>query len=53
MPTALVIGARNLGFGIIERVQAAGATGIEVDATDQASVLAVLEKPAELHGRVD
>jgi 3-oxoacyl-[acyl-carrier protein] reductase len=73
MPSALVIGARNLGFGIIERlladgwsvvgaarsaqtlerVHAAGATGVEVDVTDQASVLAALEKTAELHGRVD
>jgi 3-oxoacyl-[acyl-carrier protein] reductase len=73
MPAALVIGARNLGFAIIERlladgwsvvgaarsaqtierVQAAGATGIEVDVTDQASVLAALKKTAELHGRVD
>lgn len=73
MPAALVIGARNLGFAIIERlladgwsvvgaarsaqtierVQAAGATGIEVDVTDRASVLAALSKTAELHGRVD
>jgi len=73
MPTALVIGARNLGFGIIERlladgwsivgaarstqtierVQAAGATGIEADVTDRASVLAALQQTAELHGRVD
>ena len=73
MPTALIIGARNLGFAIIERlladgwsvaaaarsaetldkVRQAGATGLEVDVTDQASVLAALHAVAERHGRVD
>jgi NAD(P)-dependent dehydrogenase (short-subunit alcohol dehydrogenase family) len=73
MPTALVIGARNLGLAIIERlradgwsvvgaarsaetieqVQAAGATGIKVDVTDQHSVLAALQTTAGQHGRVD
>jgi NAD(P)-dependent dehydrogenase (short-subunit alcohol dehydrogenase family) len=73
MPTALVIGARNLGYAVIERlledgwsvaggarspetlekVRAAGADALEVDVTDQASVLAALEATAEQHGRVD
>ncbi len=73
MPTALIIGARNLGFAIIERllpdgwsvaggarsaetlekVRRAGATALEVDVTDQASVLEALRQVAELHGRVD
>jgi NAD(P)-dependent dehydrogenase (short-subunit alcohol dehydrogenase family) len=73
MPTALVIGARNLGFAIIERlladgwdvaggavseetrerVRAAGALALEVDVTDQASVLAALEEVAGRFGRVD
>ena len=63
MPTALVIGARNLGFAIIERllsdgwsvtggarsadtlarVGELGARALEVDVTDQASVLAALQ----------
>jgi NAD(P)-dependent dehydrogenase (short-subunit alcohol dehydrogenase family) len=73
MPTALIIGARNLGFAVIERlladgwsvaggarspetldkVRRAGATALEVDVTDQASVLEALRQVAELHGRVD
>lgn len=73
MPTALVIGARNFGFAIIERlladgwtvagaarsqetldkVRGAGADALEVDVTDQASVLAALEQVAARHGRVD
>lgn len=73
MPTALIIGARNLGFAIIERlvadgwsvvggarsaqtldkVRRAGATALEVDVTDQASVLDALRQAAERHGRVD
>lgn len=73
MPTALVIGARNLGYAVIERlladgwavtggarsaqtldkVRAAGADAIEVDVTDQESVLAALDGVAERHGRVD
>jgi NAD(P)-dependent dehydrogenase (short-subunit alcohol dehydrogenase family) len=73
MPTALVIGARNLGFSIIQRqladgwsvtgggrsqetldkVRAAGADALEVDVTDQASVLAALASVAERQGRVD
>ena len=73
MPTALVIGARNLGFAVIQRlladgwtvagaarsaetlekVRAAGAEALEVDVTDQASVLAALEQVAERHGRID
>jgi NAD(P)-dependent dehydrogenase (short-subunit alcohol dehydrogenase family) len=73
MPTALVIGARNLGFSIIQRqladgwsvtgggrsqetldkVRAAGADALEVDVTDQASVLSALGHVGERHGRVD
>ena len=73
MPTALVIGARNLGYAIIrrllddgwsvaggarspetlEKVRAAGADALEMDVTDQASVLAALQEVAERHGRVD
>src|SRR4051794_20686396 len=73
MPTALVIGARNLGFAVIQRLQAdgwsvaggarstetlekgrgAGADALEVDITDQASVLGALRQVAERHGRVD
>jgi len=73
MPTALVIGARNLGFAVIQRlladgwtvaggarspetlekVRAAGADALEIDVTDQASVLAALEEVAGRHGRID
>src|SRR3954468_24271864 len=73
MPTALVIGARNLGFAVIQRlvadgwsvagaarspqtlekVRSAGADALEVDVTDQASVLAALRDVAGRHGRVD
>jgi NAD(P)-dependent dehydrogenase (short-subunit alcohol dehydrogenase family) len=73
MPTALVIGARNLGYAVIkkllddgwtvagaarspetlEKVRAAGADALEVDVTDQASVLAALQDVAGRHGRVD
>lgn len=73
MPTALVIGARNLGYAVIrrlladgwsvtggarsaetlERVRAAGAEALEIDVTDQASVLAALHEVAASHGRVD
>src|SRR3954447_13522284 len=73
MPAALVIGARNLGYAVIqrlledgwsaaggarspdtlERVRAAGADALEVDVTDQASLLAALEATAGKHGRVD
>lgn len=73
MPAALVIGARNLGYAIIERllddgwsvvgaarsgptlerVSATGAGAIEVDVTDQHSVLAALRDVAARHGRVD
>ena len=73
MPTALVIGARNLGYSVIrrllddgwnvaggarspetlEKVRAAGADALEVDVTDQASVLAALWEVAGRHGRVD
>jgi NADP-dependent 3-hydroxy acid dehydrogenase YdfG len=73
MPTALVIGARNLGFAVIERllsdgwtvagaarsletlakVRNAGAEALDVDVTDQASVLAALEHLGARHGRVD
>src|SRR4051794_14915083 len=73
MPTALVIGARNLGFAVIQRlvadgwsvagaarspqtlekVRSAGADALEVDVTDQASVLAALRDVAGCHGRVD
>ena len=64
MSAALVIGARNLGFAIIERlladgwdvaggavsaetldrIRGAGAHPVEMDVTDQASVLAALEE---------
>jgi NAD(P)-dependent dehydrogenase (short-subunit alcohol dehydrogenase family) len=73
MPAALVIGARNLGHAVVERlladgwavtgaarspetlakVRAAGADALEVDVTDQASVLAALGEVADRHGRVD
>jgi len=73
MPAALVIGARNLGLSIIERlladgwdvaggavsaetlgrVRAAGAHPVEIDVTDQSSVLAALEGVAARSGRVD
>ncbi|MFL5860752.1 MAG: SDR family NAD(P)-dependent oxidoreductase [Solirubrobacteraceae bacterium] len=73
MPTALVIGARNLGFAVIERllsdgwtvagaarsletlakVRSAGAEALDVDVTDQASVLAALQHLGARHGRVD
>src|SRR5690349_18310440 len=73
MSTALVIGARNLGHAIIQRlvadgwtvagaarspetlekVRAAGAEALEVDVTDQASVLAALRDVAGRQGRVD
>src|SRR5690349_6456957 len=73
MSTALVIGARNLGHAIIQRlvadgwtvagaarspetlekVRAAGADALEVDVTDQASVLGALRDVAGRHGRVD
>ncbi len=73
MPTALVIGARNLGFAVIERllsdgwtvagaarsadtlakVHNAGAEALDVDVTDQASVLAALQHLGARHGRVD
>ena len=73
MPTALVIGARNLGFAVIQRllsdgwtvvgaarsaetlvkVRDAGADALEVDVTDQASVLAALQQTGTRHGRVD
>jgi NAD(P)-dependent dehydrogenase (short-subunit alcohol dehydrogenase family) len=73
MPAALVIGARNLGFAIIERliadgwdvaggavsaetldrVRGAGAHAIEIDVTDQASVLAALEEVGARFGRVE
>jgi NAD(P)-dependent dehydrogenase (short-subunit alcohol dehydrogenase family) len=73
MPTALVIGARNLGFAVVERllsdgwtvagaarspetlakVRNAGAEALDVDVTDQASVLAALEHLGARHGRVD
>jgi 3-oxoacyl-[acyl-carrier protein] reductase len=73
LPTALIIGARNLGFAIIQRLladgwsvaggahsadtleklRAAGADALEVDVTDQASVLQALRVVADRHGRVD
>lgn len=73
MPTALIIGARNFGFAIIERlladgwtvagaarspetldkVRKAGADALEIDVTDQASVLNGLREVAARHGRVD
>ena len=73
MPNALIIGARNFGFAIIERlladgwtvtgaarssqtldkVRGAGADALEVDVTDQASVLQALQTVAQRHGGVD
>ncbi len=73
MPTALIIGARNFGFAIaqrlladgwsvtgaarsadtLEKLRAAGADALEVDVTDQASVLEALGTVAERHGGVD
>jgi NAD(P)-dependent dehydrogenase (short-subunit alcohol dehydrogenase family) len=73
MPTALVIGARNLGFSVIQRlladgwtvaggarspetlekVRSAGAEALEVDVTDQASVLGALQDVAGRHGPID
>jgi NAD(P)-dependent dehydrogenase (short-subunit alcohol dehydrogenase family) len=73
MPAALVIGARNLGSAIIERlladgwdvaggavsaetldrIRGAGAHAVEMDVTEQASVLAALEEAAARVGRVD
>jgi NAD(P)-dependent dehydrogenase (short-subunit alcohol dehydrogenase family) len=73
VPTALIIGARNFGFAIIQRlladgwavtgaarsaetlekVRRAGADALEVDVTDQSSVLEALRAVAERHGRVD
>jgi NAD(P)-dependent dehydrogenase (short-subunit alcohol dehydrogenase family) len=73
VPTALIIGARNFGYAIIERlladdwsvvgaarsaetlerVRAAGAGALEVDVTDQGSVLGALREVAGRHGRVD
>ena len=73
MPAALVIGARNLGFAIIERlladgwdvaggavsaetldrIRGAGAHPVEMDVTDQASVLAALVEVGARFGRVD
>lgn len=73
MPAALIIGARNLGFAIVQRLladgwsvaggarsaatleklRAAGADALEVDVTDQASVLQALRAVADRHGRVD
>jgi NAD(P)-dependent dehydrogenase (short-subunit alcohol dehydrogenase family) len=73
MPAALVIGARNLGYAIIERLLAdgwsvagaarsqetldrvaeAGARALEVDVTDQASVLGAFQDVAQRFGRVE
>lgn len=73
MPTALVIGARNLGFAVVKRllsddwtvagaarspetlakVRSAAAEALDVDVTDQASVLAALQDLGARHGRVD
>jgi NAD(P)-dependent dehydrogenase (short-subunit alcohol dehydrogenase family) len=73
MPAALVIGARNLGFAIIQRlladgwevaggavsaetldrIRGAGAHPIEMDVTDQASVLAALGEVGARFGSVD
>jgi NAD(P)-dependent dehydrogenase (short-subunit alcohol dehydrogenase family) len=73
LPTALIIGARNFGFAIAQRLladgwsvtggarsadtlqklAAAGADALEVDVTDQASVLRALGEVADRHGRVD
>jgi NADP-dependent 3-hydroxy acid dehydrogenase YdfG len=73
MPAALIIGARNFGFAIIQRllddgwsvaggarsaetlarVRQTGSHAVEVDVTDQASVLAALQDAADQFGRVD
>ena len=73
MPTALIIGARNFGFAIVQRLlvdgwsvagaarsadtleklRGAGADALEVDVTDQASVLQALRTVADRHGSVD
>lgn len=73
MPAALIIGARNFGFVIAQRLLAdgwsvtggarsvdtlqklrgVGADALEVDVTDQASVLQALGAVAAQHGRVD
>ena len=73
MSAALVIGARNLGFSVIERligdgwdvaggavsaetlerVGSVGAFALEVDVTDQASVLAALGQTGKRFGRID
>jgi 3-oxoacyl-[acyl-carrier protein] reductase len=73
LPTALIIGARNLGFAVIQRLladgwsvaggarsadtleklRASGVDALEVDVTDQASVLQALRSTADRHGRVD
>ena len=73
MSTALVIGARNLGFAIIQRlladgwdvaggalsaetlgrIEGAGAHALEIDVTDQASVLDALGAVSARFGRVD
>lgn len=73
MSAALVIGARNLGFAVIQRllgdgwdvaggavsaetldrIRGAGAHPIQMDVTDQASVLAALEEVGARFGRVD
>jgi NAD(P)-dependent dehydrogenase (short-subunit alcohol dehydrogenase family) len=73
MSTALVIGARNLGFAIIQRlladgwdvaggalsaetlgrIEGAGAHAVEIDVTDQASVLDALGAVSARFGRVD
>jgi 3-oxoacyl-[acyl-carrier protein] reductase len=73
VPTALIIGARNFGFAIVQRLLAdgwsvagaarsadtleklrgAGADALEVDVTDQASVLEALRVVADRHGGVD
>jgi 3-oxoacyl-[acyl-carrier protein] reductase len=73
VPTALIIGARNLGFAIAQRLladgwsvtgaarsadtldklRAAGADALEVDVTDQSSVLEALQTVADRHGTVD
>ena len=73
MSTALVIGARNLGFAVIQRlladgwdvaggavsaetlgrIESAGAHALEIDVTDQASVLAALDAVSARFGRVD
>jgi NADP-dependent 3-hydroxy acid dehydrogenase YdfG len=73
VPTALIIGARNFGFAIAQRLladgwsvtgaarsadtldklRAAGADALEVDVTDQSSVLEALQTVADRHGTVD